>query len=66
MVFLRIHWIQTGCQKGREIWERFFRSRRAGHSGRRILREAYPNLYPSEPMPEELKAAFRARQAVSK
>ena len=63
MVFLRIHWVQTGCQKGRLIWERVFRSKRAGHSGRKILREAYPNLYPaSRPMPPEVKEGFRAKQ----
>lgn len=60
MVFLRIHWIQTGCQKGREIWARVFRARRTGTSGRRILRAAYPNIYKTKPMPPEVIAARRA------
>lgn len=62
MIFLRIHWLQTGCAWGREIWRRVFQSKREGHSGRRILSKAFPAMYPSEPMPEELKAYYRSKE----
>ena len=45
-------------------------SRRAGHSGRRILHERWPHLWASEPMSEEAKEKLRAltaeRRAASK
>lgn len=62
-VFLKVHWLQSGCSWSMAIWERVLRSRREGHSGRRILRGAFPETYPSRPMPEAVKQAFRAREA---
>lgn len=61
--FLRIHWLQTGCSWGREIWARVTRAHRNGTSGRRILSSAFPAIYKSKPMPEEVKAFWRARKA---
>ena len=52
---LLAHWRETGCPWGRPVWERVRESRRAGHSGRRILHNRWPTLWPSEPMPEEVK-----------
>lgn len=63
--FMEIHWIQTGCNWGREIWRRVFASKREGHSGRRILSKAFPKLYPSEPMPEELVAYYRTKESAN-
>lgn len=60
MIFMRIHWLQTGCNKGRAIWERVFRAKRSGTSGRRILRAAYPHVYKSRPMSPERLAQLRA------
>lgn len=57
---LRTHWEETGCMSGRPVWERFAEARKRGSSGRRILHEAFPNLYPSEPMSEEAKEKLRA------
>lgn len=54
------HWKKVGCDKDRPIWEKVIESKKNGHSGRRILHEAYPDLYPSEPMSEETKEALRA------
>jgi hypothetical protein len=66
MAFMEIHWKQTGCQKGNDVWERVMKSKAAGHSGKRILREAYPTQYPSKPMPEELKARWKESQSSEK
>lgn len=54
-----LHWETFGCTWGRSVWERVFESKRLGHSGRRLLHEAWPDLYPSEPMSEEDKAKLR-------
>ena len=54
-----IHWALEGCPDGLKVWARFAESKAAGHSGRRILHEAWPDLYPSEPMTEETKQALR-------
>jgi len=62
-IFLRAHWFTAGCQKARTVWARVLEARRRGTSGRRILHQAYPHLYKSEPMPEEVKARFRAKDA---
>jgi hypothetical protein len=55
------HWKETGCEWNRSVWERVVESKKHGHSGRRILSEAYPNLYKSEPMPEDVKEDLRRR-----
>lgn len=62
MVFLETHWRQTGCQRSRPIWERVARAHANGTSGRRILHAAYPDLYKTKPMPEEVKELWRARR----
>jgi hypothetical protein len=65
VAFLLIHWKQTGCHRGHNVWRRVLASKRAGHSGRRILHEAYPHIYPSEPMPEELKERWAEQKATA-
>lgn len=54
------HWKKVGCLNDRPVWVKVVESKRQGHSGRKILHEAYPDLYPSEPMTEETKEALRA------
>ena len=54
------HWKKVGCPNDRPIWVKVVESKKQGHSGRRILSEAYPDLYPSTPMSEETKEALRA------
>lgn len=54
------HWKKVGCPTDKPIWKKVVESKQKGHSGRRILHEAYPDLYPSEPMSEETKEALRA------
>lgn len=49
----------TGCSNGRPVWARVVEARKRGSSGRRILAEAYPDIYKSEPMTEEAKARLR-------
>ncbi|HEV3027691.1 MAG TPA: hypothetical protein VG457_08975 [Planctomycetota bacterium] len=66
LVFLRIHWIQTGCQKGRDIWKRVFEAKRRGTSGKRILRAAYPNVYKTKPMSPEWLARLRSMKEESR
>ncbi len=63
--FLRIHWLQSGCSWGREIWGRVTRAHRNGTSGRRILSAAFPAVYKTRPMPEYLIETWRARKAAS-
>ena len=53
------HWKKTGCSWGREVWVRVAQAKKRGHSGRRILSEAYPHSYPRRAMPEELIERFR-------
>lgn len=62
LVFAEIHWKKTGCQRGRPVWERVRRAHANGTSGRRILHAAYPHLYRTKPMPEELKERWRAKR----
>lgn len=62
-VFASIHWRQTGCQRGRQVWERVLRAHANGTSGRRILHREYPHLYRTKPMPEDVKAMWKARKA---
>lgn len=62
IVDLEIHWKTTGCMQYRHVWERFMEARRRGSSGRRILHEAFPDLWPSEPMDEETKEKLREIQ----
>lgn len=57
---LFVHWKKTGCDKDRPVWVKVIESKKQGHSGRKILAEAYPDLYPTEPMSEETKEALRA------
>lgn len=58
-VDLELHWKETGCMEHRRVWEKFMEARRRGSSGRRILHEAFPDLWPSEPMSEEAKEKLR-------
>lgn len=62
VVFLFIHWAQTHCSRTRDVWERVMIARRNGTSGRRILHEAFPDVYKSEPMPEELKQYWKDKR----
>ncbi len=59
------HWRIARCAWRRDIWERVVHARRRGTSGRRILRSAFPQLYPARPMPEDLKARFETRKETS-
>lgn len=59
---LLAHWKETGCHSGRPVWARVFEAHKRGHSGRRILSEAFPAIYKSEPMDEETKEKLRAMQ----
>lgn len=63
LIFLLIHWKQTGCQRRRPVWERVAEAKRRGTSGKRILHAAFPETYKTKPMPEEVKALWRERQA---
>jgi hypothetical protein len=54
------HWKKVGCPTDRPVWAKVLESKKQGHSGRKILAEAYPDLYPTEPMSEETKEALRA------
>ena len=56
---LRDHWSATGCAWLRPVWEKVAEARRRGRSGRRLLGDAYPHLFKSEPMSEETKARLR-------
>jgi hypothetical protein len=56
---LLVHIKTTGCDQGRPTWARVLEAHRRGSSGRRILSEAYPDLYPSTPMSEETKQKLR-------
>lgn len=56
------HWRVTGCFDGRPVWARVFEAHKRGHSGRRILSEAFPTIYRSEPMDEETKEKLRVVQ----
>jgi hypothetical protein len=63
VAFLVVHWRQTGCQRKRPVWERVARAHAQGSSGRRILHREYPHLYKTKPMPEDVKAMWKARKA---
>jgi hypothetical protein len=56
---LLAHWWPGGCPWGREVWKKVMESKIAGHSGRRLLHERWPNLWPSDPMSEETKGRLR-------
>jgi pentatricopeptide repeat protein len=56
---LFLHLKTAGCHQDRRVWERVLEAHKRGTSGRRILSEAFPDLYPSTPMPEETKAKLR-------
>ena len=51
--------IKAGCVRDRIVWSKVLEAHKRGTSGRRILSEAYPELYPSTPMSEETKAKLR-------
>lgn len=53
------HWNRDGCIWGRPLWKRVLQARRDGHSGRRLLHAAFPDLWPSVPMDEEAKDRLR-------
>jgi methylase of polypeptide subunit release factors len=53
------HFKETGCPVGRPVWARVVEAHKRGSSGRRILAEAYPAIYKSEPMTEEAKERLR-------
>ena len=57
---LLAHFKASGCPTGRPVWVRVFEAHKRGHSGRRILSEAFPSVYKSEPMSEEAKEKLRA------
>jgi hypothetical protein len=63
---LFLHWKSTGCHRGRPVWARVIEARRRGSSGRRILHEAYPDLYPSRPMDEDTKEKLREIEELRK
>lgn len=54
------HLRENGCSWNRGVWEKHYRSRQAGHSGRRILSQAFPNIYPPRPMSDECKERLQA------
>jgi hypothetical protein len=56
---LLAHIKTTGCDQDRPIWRRVLEAHKRGSSGRRILSEAYPHLYPSTPMDEATKEKLR-------
>ncbi|MGH9391940.1 MAG: hypothetical protein ACRD1Z_20245 [Vicinamibacteria bacterium] len=60
---IEAHWRLTGCPWARPVWVRYFESRTAGHSGRRILHEAFPDLWPSDPMDEEARERLQEADA---
>lgn len=53
------HWWPGGCPIGRDVWIKVVESRKAGHSGRRLLHERWPELWPSEPMTDEDRERLR-------
>jgi len=53
------HWRMKGCPQFRPVWEKVVAARKRGHSGRRILAKAFPHLYPTTPMSEEVKEKLR-------
>ncbi len=55
----KVHIAATGCDWGRPVWIKVGESKRRGHSGRRHLSRAYPELWKSEPMTEEAKARLK-------
>jgi hypothetical protein len=63
---LLAHIKKTGCDQDRPVWARVLEAHKRGTSGRRILSEAYPNLYPSRPMDEETKEKLREISAARK
>lgn len=56
---IKEHWRKTGCHWRRRVWERALESKRRGHSGRRILSEAMPQLFRPRPMSEGAKEKLR-------
>lgn len=56
---LQAHWAETGCPQHKPIWARVVAARKAGHSGHRILHEAFPSLWPSDPMTEEAREKLK-------
>lgn len=61
-----LHWKAVGCPTGRPVWEKVVDSRKSGHSGRRLLHEAWPRLWPFDPMGEEDRERLRERDAARK
>lgn len=59
---LREHWKETGCPTARPVWAKVLEAHKRGTSGRRILSEAFPGIWKSEPMSEETKARLREIQ----
>lgn len=60
---LEVHWRVTGCPWGRPVWVRYVKSRRAGRSGRRILHDAWPDAWKSDPMDDEARERLRVADA---
>jgi len=48
-----------GCRWDRDVWERHGKAKARGGSGRRILSEAYPDLWKPRRMSEEAKTRLQ-------
>lgn len=57
------HLAETGCAWRRDVWVRVLAAHQRGSSGRRILSDAFPDLYKRVPMSEETKERLRELSA---
>ena len=62
VVIVMRHWKKDGCTWRRDVWARVAQAKRRGHSGRRILSETWPDLYPRKKMSQDVIDRLRGER----